>query len=495
MLVPVFIIAAIVFILSQALIIGANRSIDDVNQIDSVAAFHLAETGLENAAARLLGSAEINPGDVSGTCAALATEPAVALGRGSFVFETPASASSVCTSSNLECLTRVRGVVNRAERVLERTTCIRADLGDAGFGGTPPNPINMSIKNTLGVAGIAVFNLAWRIQGSEGQNTVGGASDATCTNCIATNNPLWTLPSNTGNVATGSMGSAISVPAGQSVSIAQKVEAKVSGQTTTVDRNYVQVGIVLPGSASSSVTVIGSYSKSGSNDSTTNNSATSTTYGFLPHFSTNNNWCKDADTLVLGISGSVTTLGKDATFASITFDSVTQKKVLGTEVGYKARFPEATTSDAAGDLVSEIYVLYNPAATLVGVSSSGNVIKVQSTTGLVNGTVLRVSSGTGALAANTKVIGINSSSNEVTVDKAPTTAIGANAAICGGICAFFDPNVGAFTQFAVVTNNTSTTGQITQWAAGAACFRGVDGSKIRPVRKAIPSFKNWREVN
>lgn len=493
-LVPVFIIAAIVFILSQALIMGGNKTLDDVNQIDSVAAFNLAETGLENASSRLISSAEID-GSVSSICSAFASEAAVSLGRGSFQFETPPSSTPVCNSPSLECVSRVRGRVGNAQRVLQRTTCVRADLGDAGFGGTSSSPLSMSIKNTTGTAGVAIFNLAWRIQGSEGYSTVGNASDAFCTNCINPN-PLWSLWSNKGGgtSAAGSMGAAVSVPAGGVVSIEQGISSDVGGKTTLVDRNYVQVGLVLPSAPPASVTLIGKYFQDGAVNSTSNNNASGVTVGYLPYITTNSNWCNDADTLVLGISGSVTTLGKDATFQSILFDTSLQNKLMGSESGYKARFPEPITTEAKGDLVSEIYILYNPRASLVGVSSTGNVVKVQTPVTLKAGTVLRVTSGTGRLAANTRVVSDVVNATEFAVNPAPTTAITAGNVICGGVCAYFDP-ASTYTQFEVRTNNSSTTGQITQWAAGVACFRGVDGSKIRPVRQAKPSFKNWREVN
>lgn len=492
-LVPMFIIAAVVFLLGQALVIGGNRSLDDVNQIDSAAAFHLAETGLENATARLVGQGEPDATLVSSVCSLLPSEPAVTLGRGTYVFEAAQGAGTVCTRG---CTVRVRGEVRRTKRVIERTTCVGEAQGNTGFAGSDLRPISSGIKNSLGIAGFAVFNLAWRIQGSDGFSTTGGASSASCLNCIESD-PLWTLQSNTGGTSSaGSMGAAISIPANGTVMIQQKVTAKDKGKDVRVDRNYVQVGIVLPSLTTNTIGKVGTYSKYGTSgsDITSNNSADQETFGGVPHWSQNNNWCADADTLAMGITGSVTANGRDAQFASITFDTDTQKKVLGSETGYKARFPASDTPEAAGDLVSEIYILHNPLTPVLIASgtSVGNIITVGSTDKLIPGTILRVMSGAGLLQPMTKVVEILSPT-QLRVDLLPTTPIAKDAKICGGICAFFNPSVSAYTRFAVKID-TSTQGKITQWAAGFACFKNVDGTKIRPVLSARAISKNWREV-
>lgn len=76
--------------------------------------------------------------------------------------------------------------------------------------------------------------------------------------------------------------------------------------------------------------------------------------------------------------------------------------------------------------------IYTSAA---GATSSGKTITVTSTTGLVAGMIVKVSSGTGAFAALTRVSSITNSTTFV-VDKTPTTALSGGATVVKGYDAY-----------------------------------------------------------
>jgi hypothetical protein len=113
-------------------------------------------------------------------------------------------------------------------------------------------------------------------------------------------------------------------------------------------------------------------------------------------------------------------------------------------------------------------------------------------------TIITVYSGaaTGQFAQQTTVTAVNSPPptygglKSFNVSAAPTTPLN-NATICGGTCAFFD-NPSSTTQ--TTTFSVSGSAGLGQWAAGFACLKGVDASKIFPLTNTTTKAGAWTEV-
>lgn len=109
----VFLIAAVFFVMSQAITIVGNKSVDGQLASDSVHAFYLAESGVEYSWGRLTTAIEGNE-NLQAACTNLASAGTFQLGQGQFQFQTP----SVAPTKDL-CTIRVMGVVGSARRVIE----------------------------------------------------------------------------------------------------------------------------------------------------------------------------------------------------------------------------------------------------------------------------------------------------------------------------------------------------------------------------------------
>ncbi len=462
-----FLISVVLFILGKSLTMSGSKSLESQQQFDSVAAQALAESGLEVGLASLTTADNLDDTTFVSSCATLVSSSALDLGRGSFQFVP----SGTATSPNL-CPIRVKGTVNGASRTLESQINFNSQIGTAGYGTAP----TMTLKNPYNVPAAAVFNLAWRRQGSTGNNPPGG--QAVASTCILPSCGMrWTLESSSGNPSVGSLGTSVSVAANSSVQVSQSLDSP---------RNYTEVGLIL-GGLSTTPLLKGSYYDDKETANTANQATTTgtTTSGEA------RGWCTGADTLVFGVSGRADD-NPSAQYTSVVFNtSGTPAQPI--PMTWVAHYPntDGTSPSAYGDVFSEIWYTYNPYVQMTSASSSGTTITVNSTAGLQVGTILKVYSGTGELPGFTRVSSITNSTQFV-VDQTPTTAL-SNATLCGGICALFNnPSSSAAktTTFALTRSNSAAQ----QWAGGFACFSGVDKTKVRRVSNSSIRLQLWHEV-
>lgn len=467
LLVLLVLMAGVIGVQMQAFQISTSNSLGAQQYQDNLAALYLAESGLERARGSLTLAGVNNPADFQSTCNSYVSGGTFALGRGSFQYLDPLQPSTPTF-----CPFRVVGIVGTARRTLQTSMGFAPSSGQVGF----DSNIAMGVANPHGVASVGLFNLAWRRHGSTGHSTSGGsASGNNCglPGCV----PVWNIESSSGSPSVGSMGTAVPVAANGIGQITHTLSAA---------RNFAGVGINLPGLIGPPV-VTGSFADDKRTANTKNNTVTKgdTSSGEA------NNWCRASDTLVLGISGrsddDVT-----ATFTSVVFntnDNPAQPQAMTRIV--HAPNTDGSTPNAFGDVFSEIWYSYNPYVFAANASSSGTTVTVPSPISIAAGTLLKVYSGTGAFAGNTRVVSSVTNVTQFQVDSTPTTALN-NATICGGICALFHnpASSSSKTEFTVTRNE----GAEKEWAGGFTCLAGVNPAQISTVIDSSVKLNAWREV-
>jgi hypothetical protein len=469
----VFVILCVFFILTQTLGMLGNKSIDSVQYLHGMKALYNAESGLERALGSISNAIAADDSQLDTACAAArldnsgSTNP-IAFAGGSFQYDsniTPTPPVGICGI-------RVIGKFGQAQRTLQSLVNMSSEIGTAGFG----HSIMMRLQNNANVPGVAVFNLAWRRHGSTGYSTSGGQVDASaCT--LPSCGLQWNIESSSGIPSVGTLGTAVGIGATSGVDVVQ---------TLTQDSNYSEVGMVMPGLVAQPV-IKGHFADDKRTANTANQSITT---GDTPSGEANG-WCNAADTLVFGVSGR----GNDdvtGAFSSVVFNSA-GSPAQPIPLTWIAHFPntDGTTPGVFGDVFSEIWYTYNPYVLLTGATSSGTTITVPTAVTLKAGTILKVYSGTGTLAGNTKVAADVTNQTQFQVTAAPTTALN-NATLCGGICALFnDPaSASSSTTFAL----TRATNAAQQWAGGFICLSGVDPTKVRRIARSSARISQWNEI-
>jgi hypothetical protein len=524
-LVILFLITVVVFVLSQPVILSGSRSADDLQQVASSDSMYLAESGIEEAAARLLFAAEFGIPEFRQLCGELPAGGDIEVEGTKFRFvEAPVHSTPNC------CNIRAQGEKDGLKRTIQKTLCVQSELGHADFGGKQPKPVVMKIKNRSSKDGVAVFNFAWRRQGSDGNTTVGNSVSAQCDNCVQPN-PLWSLESSQGIPSVGSLG------AGKLVARRDRVDIEVSIQE---DRNFVYVGMILPGD---NVQPRGSYfldKNGGTKGPSASEYSDGNVVDGLTAPSTANPWCRHADTMILGISGKAdpaSNLDLSAKFTEVTLDygsGVNQKNwtlVANNDPNYVAHFPVAGTERAWGDIFSEIYVLFNPnvgpdrpavpaasgQVTVVSNLTADAKVVFDDSAGTLEALVAQKAAGQQIVDPVIRLRGSPAGAfippgTRIKLDTMRQVELGlefqldfrnqngtnwtgstpvlrAGDTVCGGICAFFSPGSNVNTPFRLRKQ-----GGVTQWAGGFACYSGVDGAEVRPFAQITPSFGNWKEI-
>ncbi len=532
-----FLVSVVVFILMQSLSRSGSKALESQQYFDSVAALAAAESGRELAIANLSGAAAQGDTVFNQSCASYSSNNTIYdLGQNTTFkyLNAVQSDSSVCTI-------RVMGSAGNAKRTLESKANLTYVVGTAGYGTAP----TLELHNPYNTAATAVFNLAWRRQGSTGQSPPGGQADATpCNDCGL----QWNLESSSGLNSVGSLGSSLPVEPNLTS------YAKVS-QTLSSPRNYAEVGLVLGGFTKVDYPkLIGNYS---AKSQTTNTAAGSTldSTGTVT-IGEAKGWCnRGADTLVFGVSGR----GDDAKDQAVNIKGEFTDLRFNTEGTPAQRYPmkkvvhypniNGSTPNAFGDVFSEIWYAYNPPAKLAPKNSTNTLdsmlTKVSSVlsdaeyndllpitlenqyhttvatlkaavggriftseTSLTDlkigpeGTILKVYSGSGDFAGESKdALGqsihtrvTSFSKNAFTVSK-PSISNLNSSVVCGGICALFDtPSSNAAkaaTSFSLRRSAESTT---QQWAGGFLCLSGVDPKNIRAISNSSLRVQQWHEV-
>lgn len=452
----IILVAAVVYVLSQSLgIIGTTSSSNDA-QSDSIAAFFLAESGLERANGLLNSATPFTdtkctdiakgPDSVAGSPFSIGINRTFSLAAISCDNSPTPVCGSTCGSGTCgSCKVTVTGTVNNSSRIISQIFTLQQNTGGA-FCNTAnpltPNCTNAatlpptsspptwksSVTNTSGHPAIAFFNL--------GANRQGNWSSATCSPAAC--QVLWTIDAQNGTNSVSNMGNAIPVAVNESVDLYQILN---------LNRNVVENGALFPGSTP---TRIGAYwddtnpggggtktvGKSGDLFGMTNNGTKNTINTSCPSVSSNsqqtcNNWCLEADTLVLGIAANATALSDR--FTSVIFNTAgsnPQNIPLGL-VG--ARFPSPTATGAPPDVFTEIRYAHNPnylSGTDVysGAKFSGYIGVVFNGWILSGSKVLTVTAPPqgGALSVGSVIVGMDSGTSITSLGTCPATPIPAD---------------------------------------------------------------------
>lgn len=354
----IILIAVVIFVLGQTFGVIGNTSRSNESQVDSVAAFFVAESGAERAQATIKMALDSDIYNAT-FCTTPGNWPEQSLGSGKTFQYTPAP---TCSGINCtECNVTIKGTANSAARTIRVKISATNTQGDAQCGSTP----TLNLSKPAGFA--AVFtNMASRAKDDGTMCGPGGGSSAvigTCTvnfsgvvqsNC----NPTvegWNIES-TGTNAISDIGVFTSVPTPAGSYTIQETLETNSGNPAP--RNYVQTGVYFgPFAAGVPVTRTGTYAEKTGTDKTQSASGTS---GSVP-----SNWncapkklngdndtatdtnAADADTLVYGF-GSWPQSGTPLTSVTIGPLSLPMRLQL------------AMTSPFPDNIYSHIWYLYNP---------------------------------------------------------------------------------------------------------------------------------------
>ena len=468
-----FVIICVFFILMQTLGMQGNKSIDSVQYLNGMKALYIAESGVERAIGSISQAVVADPNQLDNACAAArldnsGTTSPIPFAGGFIQYDSTITPTPPVGT----CGIRAIGKFAQAQRTVQSLVNVSSEFGTAGFG----HDITMRLQNIDSMPGIAVFNLAWRRLGSTGHSTAGGQAEASaCT--LPTCGLKWNIESSSGTPSVGTLGTAVGIGGMAGVDVVQ---------TLSTDRNYSEVGMVMPGLVAQPV-IKGVFAD---NKRTANTSNQTVTTGDTSSGEAKN-WCNASDTLVFGVSGrgNNDVTGAYTTIAFNTAGSPAQP-IQMTKI---AHFPntDGSTPGVFGDVFSEIWYTYNPYVLLTGATSVGTTITVPTPVTLKSGTILKVYSGTGTLAGSTKVVANVTNQTQFQVTAAPTVALN-NATVCGGICALFDnpASASSSTVFAL----TRATNAAQQWAGGFICLNGVDPNKIRPITRSSTKISQWNEI-
>jgi len=360
-----FLIATVVFMLSQMLNVSSGNVIDGQRQGDSTAAFFLAESGLDKAQATV--DAALAAGSFTNTtCTGLAGS--YNLGRGSValsgVSTPPACSGSACTVCTVTSVGRV-GFSQRTVTQDQVLTPVNGIFCNAALGScrnTPTLTWELKLKNTAAVAGIGVFNLTYEKQGN---------NIATCdagSNCRLQQD--LTSPS-AGTNSTGLMGNAVLIPANTTYPIFQTMSkgtdslAEVGAFFLGTTAPVLTGPTTSPGAAAywddnKNNTTSRTVGASGMNTGGTNDgTATSTGTCSAPsaHSQSCTSWCYGGDTLAFSFAGNVTLLTDQLTSVTFGTNAGTGQNIVMTNI---AKYPSPVVTGAPRQVDAEIWYARNP---------------------------------------------------------------------------------------------------------------------------------------
>jgi|GEM_PF-2967912 len=392
MVVMLFLIATVVFALSQMLNVSSANVIDGQRQGDSTAAFFLAESGLEKGHAIV--NAAFGPTFNNASCTAIPTAASSPynLGRGS-VSVSAVSTPGTCDNSGVtpceKCTVISSGQVGVSNRTLTQDMLLttangvscNAAISDCTNVSAPPPTWKLNLYNNYPTPAIAVFSLTAQRQGAQ--------TGASCTNPAC--KLEWNINTSNGAASVGSMGNAVSIASGGSYAIYQ---------TLSTNYNVAEVGALFPGSSpgpsltgryvsgsavpggaaywndnesgSTGGTIAKANSTNGffTNDGTWTDPATDTcTTAPVPGSKqTCTSWCYGGDTLVFGFAGSSLSVADE--LSAVTFDTAGQNIAM-TRI---AKFPTIGIAGAPGNVYSEIWYARNPGFLSASDARSGALV-------------------------------------------------------------------------------------------------------------------------
>lgn len=379
-LAAIFLITAVIFVLTQSRYITATVSLDNAQQRDSTAAFFLAESGAENAQA-LLTNLALSGKSVYQACNSLSLNTPVALGDGTYQYTSavPLDTSLVdpttCTSTCRECVLTVQGSVGHATRSINVSMAASGGAGIEGYDSTFTLTMKAETAPTFAFTHLA-FNPPsnWTTTGT--LTTCGNAMGGTLLpSCSQSWNIQGTQYNNTSSEAVFAQ---LSTPGTYSLT-----QSLTEGGAASKE-DFVEVGVLMrPISGSSTITHKGSYATAPSSGSSTNCPSSLTSgrtmpvtancsssdyqHGYLPaNWTCNANngttatWSNagNADTLMIGFGGKPYSGGtvRTSRLSAIRLNGQqfhNQVEMVGTQ--------KVTGGDGRAELqYSQLWYVYNP---------------------------------------------------------------------------------------------------------------------------------------
>lgn len=395
----IFLIAAVTLVLTQTLGNTGANSLGNAQQMDSVAAFFAAESGLQRGRG-IVAAANPITSTVCSTAGVGAGPHELVVGKSSFTLSAvvaPGGCDGVVTPCT-GCTITSTGTVGGASRTVSRTLSLTAVNGSSCNADTVPAtncsnqsatpdslgpPVTWSVpptwslnlKNTTPNTAYALFSLAFR--------RLGNPTSATCTSPGCTSQTVeWAINAQNGTNSVGGMGNSVVIAAGDSKSIFQVL--------SLTDRNVAIVGALFPGTGTP--IALGSYwdevsvgsaptgadtpqttGKTGNDHSgETNNGATtsnlqscignevSPTTPTPGTKQTCTSWCYGGDMLVMGFSGGSSTGLTDELLPDAVLFNTAGTPSQSIVMNRVAKFPNASVTGAPTNVYSEIWYAKNP---------------------------------------------------------------------------------------------------------------------------------------
>lgn len=364
--VVLFLIASVVFALSQVVEVTGRNVTDASRQGDGEAAFFLAESGLEHAhasVANLLAGTFTNA-----SCTGLAST--FTLGRGTVTLSaesTPASCDNGGATACRNCAVTSSATVGVAKRTVTRDLGLTVTNGTYCNGATTDcrnAPVNWSLtlKNTSANAAVGVFNLSYIKQGSNA---------ATCAVGSHCRLQLDLTSPSSGVNSTGVQGNVVPIPGSSSYPIYQTM--------TRAGNNLVEVGALFYGNGAADVagataapgaaaywddsknhqaTTVGDggAAAGGTNDGAAGTNSSCKTPG-TDHSQTCDTWCQGGDTLVYTFAGNVAGRGDQLTGVTFGTNAGSGQNIAMTRI---AKYPTALSTGAPSNVDAEIWYARNP---------------------------------------------------------------------------------------------------------------------------------------
>lgn len=474
LVVMLFLIATVVFSLSQMLNVSSGNVIDGQRQGDSTAAFFVAESGLEKGHAIV--NAAFGPTFNNTSCTSIPTAASspYSLGRGSVsvsAVSTPATCDNRSVTPCEKCTVISSGQVGVSNRTLTQDMLLTTANGvscnsavsDCTNVSAPPPTWKLNLYNNYPSPAIAMFSLAAQRQGAQ--------TGASCTNPAC--KLQWNINTSNGGSSVGSMGNAVSIASGGSYEIYQ---------TLTTSYNVAEVGALFPGSSpgpsltgryvsgnpvpggaaywndnesgNTGGTIAKANSTSGffTNDGTWTDPATDscTTTPAPNSKQTCTTWCYGGDTLVFGFAGSSSSVADE--LSDVIFDTAGQN----IHMARIAKFPTSGIAGAANNVYSEIWYLRNPDYLSNATASSGGVV-----TGSIGATF------TGALTNGSNVMAVSSITSGVLHVGDVVSCDG------GGAC----PAVLSAGTTSIIAQTLGTTGGVGNYTLSVSCANPNCGAR------------------
>jgi hypothetical protein len=356
--VMLFLIATVVFALSQMLNVSSGNVIDGQRQGDSTAAFFLAESGLETARASV--NSALGGSFTNASCTGIATN--FNLGRGAVgvtAISTPATCDNSGGTPCATCTATSTGTVGVSTRTLTQAMQLTVNNGvtcnaaTADCTNSSSVTWQLNLKNTSAQAAMAIFNLTYIHQGNA------TASCAVASNCQL---QLDLVSPSSGANSTGLQGNSVLIPANTTYPIYQIFPSNKNRNLAEVGAFFrgttapVLTGPGTPGGASYwSGTTVGTGSSGSTNDGT----LTSTGSCAAPsaNAQTCTRWCYGGDTLVFSFAGNVTQLTDQLSSVTFGTNAGTGQNMAMTQV---TKYPSSLIAGAPTNVDAEIWYASNP---------------------------------------------------------------------------------------------------------------------------------------